>query len=84
MKQQCPKCGNWVECKKIGTLTRKATRTAVRKGSVTVVSTTIDPIIPDADTLIWISAYILMNDYLNGQVKKAGAGGATIMKLLII
>ncbi|MGJ0550375.1 hypothetical protein [Phocaeicola vulgatus] len=80
MEAQCPKCENWVECKKIGTLTRKATR----KGSVTVVSTTIDPIIPDVDTLIWVSAYILMNDYLNEQVKKTRIGSTTIKLLILI
>lgn len=74
METQSPKCGNWVECKKVDTLTRKTTRTAVRKGSVTVASAAIAPIIPDTDTLIWVAAGftadILMDDYLNEQVKK--------------
>lgn len=57
--------------KKVDTLTRKATQTAVRKDNVTVASATI---IPDADTLIWIAtgfaADILINNYLNKQIKR--------------
>ena len=32
MKEQCPKCGNWVEGKKVATFARKMTRGAVKKG----------------------------------------------------
>ncbi|MDE5677849.1 hypothetical protein [Phocaeicola sp.] len=81
MEAQCPEYGNWWEYKKVDTLTRKATRMAVRKDNVTVASAII---VSDADILIWaatgFAADIPMNDYLNERVKKAKAGDTTILK----
>lgn len=67
MKLQCPKCGNWVEGKKVDTLARKATRKVVRKGGMTAVGAAIGSIIPGAGTLvggaIGLAADVLLDDY---------------------
>lgn len=70
MRQQCPKCGNWVEGQKVDTIARKATRKVVRKGSMTAAGAAIGSIIPGAGTLvggsIGFALDVLLDDQLNG------------------
>ncbi|MBE6301345.1 MAG: hypothetical protein E7085_05750 [Parabacteroides distasonis] len=69
MKQQCPKCGNWVEGKKVATFARKVTRGAVKKGSAVATGMAIGSIIPGAGTIIGgalgLAASALMDDSVN-------------------
>lgn len=51
MKQQCPKCGNWVEGKKVVTFARKMTRGAV-KNAGTIAKVAIDSLVPKTGTII--------------------------------
>ena len=70
MKEQCPKCGNWVEGKKVATFARKMTRGAVKKGSAVATGMAIGSIIPGAGTIIGgalgLAASALMEDTVNG------------------
>ena len=69
MKEQCPKCGNWVEGKKVATFARKMTRGAVKKGSAVATGMAIGSIIPGAGTIIGgalgLAASALMEDTVN-------------------
>lgn len=69
MKEQCPKCGNWVEGKKVATFARKMTRGAVKKGSAVATGMAIGSIIPGAGTIIGgalgLAASALMDDSVN-------------------
>lgn len=72
MRQQCSKCGNWVEGKKIDTIARKTTRKVVglaRKGGMTATGAAIGSVIPVAGTVvggaIGFVADILLDDSLN-------------------
>lgn len=69
MELQCPKCGNWVEGKKVDTLARKATRKVVRKGGMAATGAAIGTIVPGAGTLvggiIGFAADILVDERLN-------------------
>ncbi|MBE6301343.1 MAG: hypothetical protein E7085_05740 [Parabacteroides distasonis] len=50
MRKQCPKCGNWVEGKKVTTFARNVTRSAVKKGSAMATGAAIGSIIPGLGT----------------------------------
>lgn len=69
MKEQCPKCENWVEGKKVATFARKMTRGAVKKGSAVATGMAIGSIIPGAGTIIGgvlgLAASALMEDTVN-------------------
>ena len=69
MKEQCPKCGNWVEGKKVATFARKMTRGVVKKGSAVATGMAIGSIIPGAGTIIGgalgLAASALMDDSVN-------------------
>ena len=69
MKEQCPRCGNWVEGKKVATFARKMTRGAVKKGSAVATGMAIGSIIPGAGTIIGgalgLAASALMDDSVN-------------------
>lgn len=69
MKEQCLKCGNWVEGKKVATFARKMTRGAVKKGSAVATGMAIGSIIPGAGTIIGgalgLAASALMEDTVN-------------------
>ena len=69
MKEQCPKCGNWVEGNKVATFARKMTRGAVKKGSAVATGMAIGSIIPGAGTIIGgalgLAASALMDDSVN-------------------
>lgn len=73
MKEQCPKCGNWVDGKIIDTLARKATRKAVRKGGAIATGAAIGSVIPGVGTLIGgaigFAADVLMDDTMNDVAK---------------
>lgn len=69
MKQQCPKCGNWVEGKKKETLARKTTKAVVKKGSSMVTGAAIGSIVPGLGTAIGgaigLAAGLLLEDDVN-------------------
>ena len=69
MKEQCPKCGNWVEGKKVATFARKMTRGAVKKGSAVATGAAIGSIIPGLGTIvggaIGLAASALLDDTVN-------------------
>ncbi|MBE6301346.1 MAG: hypothetical protein E7085_05755 [Parabacteroides distasonis] len=65
MKQQCPKCGNWVEGKTVTTFARKVTRSAVKR-SMMATGAAIGSIIPGLGTFtgtaVGFIADVVMDD----------------------
>ena len=65
MRKQCPKCGNWVEGKKVTTFARKVTRSAVKR-SMMATGAAIGSIIPGLGTFtgtaVGFIAGVVMDD----------------------
>lgn len=74
MKQQCPKCGNWVEGKKKEDLKRKLTSSAIKKGSSVATGAAIGSIFPGVGTIVGgalgLAAGLILEDDVNHVANK--------------
>lgn len=72
MKQQCPKCGNWVEGKKKEDLKRKATGGLVKKGAASAIGAVVGTLIaPGVGTFLGgAAANLLVADDVNKMADK--------------
>lgn len=73
MKQQCPKCGNWVEGKKRENISRQVTSSIVKKGGANLVGAAIGTFIaPGIGTFLGgAAANLLISDDINKVADKA-------------
>ena len=70
MKQQCPKCGNWVEGKLKASLTRKIATGVVKKGGFKAAGAAIGSIIPGAGTITGFGIGVVLDAVAGDTVNK--------------
>ena len=71
MKEQCPKCGNWVEGKLRPSLTRKLTTGAIKKGGFKAAGTIIGSVVPGVGNAVGFGVGVLLDAVAGETVNKA-------------